>query len=213
MKDWSIQGLELANCNCNFGCPCQFSQPPSHGSCEAVVVFDIQKGHHGGVKLDGLRAAGVYKWPGAIHQGNGQMQLIIDERADAAQRAALETIMTGGDTEELATMWFIFNAMSPNRHETLYAPISCDIDVDARKGSGEVGGVFEVTGKPIPNAVTGEPHRISIHLPNGFEFDTAEMGCGSASTTGGAIRLSKNTDTHAHFARLHLTGTGVVRAA
>jgi hypothetical protein len=213
MIDWSIQGEELANCNCNFGCPCQFSQPPSDGTCEAAVIYDIKKGHYGDVRLDGLRAAGVYKWPGAIHEGEGHMQLIIDERADQAQRAALETIMTGGDTNELATMWFVFSAMSPNKHETLYAPISIDIDVDGRTARGSVGGVFDISAKPIPNIVTGEPHRISIALPHGFEFASAEMACGSTRTNGGEIQLRKNSDTHAHLARLHLTGSGVVRAA
>ncbi|MDN3721278.1 DUF1326 domain-containing protein [Roseibium salinum] len=43
MKDWSIQARELANCNCNFGCPCQFGVLPTTGNCEAVVVYDIEK--------------------------------------------------------------------------------------------------------------------------------------------------------------------------
>lgn len=212
MKEWSIQGQELANCNCNFGCPCQFSQPPSHGTCEAAVIYDISKGHYGDVKLDGLRAAGVYKWPGAIHEGEGHMQLIIEDRATGEQRAALESIMTGKDTDEMATMWYVFSAMCPHRHETLSAPISVDIDIDARTGRGRVDGVFELSATPIPHVVTGEPHRISITLPNGFEFSTAEMACGSARTDGGDLELSNNDATHAHLARLHLTGSGVVRA-
>ena len=84
MQDWHIEAEELANCNCNYGCPCQFGVLPTTGNCDAVVVYDIQKGHYGDTKLDGLRAAGVYHWPGAIHEGNGQMQLIIDESDRAA---------------------------------------------------------------------------------------------------------------------------------
>ena len=105
MIDWEIRGEELANCNCNFGCPCQFGVLPTDGTCEAAVVYKIHKGHYGDVSLDGLTAAGVYKWPGAIHEGNGHMQLIIDSSATADQRKALEAIMTGADTEEMATMW------------------------------------------------------------------------------------------------------------
>jgi hypothetical protein len=119
MKDWSIQGEELANCNCSFGCPCQFGVLPTDGTCEAAVVFRIDKGHYGDTKLDGLMTAGVYKWPGPIHEGEGHMQIIIDPKANADHRAALEAIMTGKDTEEMATMWFVFSAMSPNKHETL----------------------------------------------------------------------------------------------
>jgi hypothetical protein len=212
MKDWVIQGEELANCNCDYGCPCQFSRAPSDGTCEAAVVFDIRKGHHGDVKLDGLRAGATYKWPGPIHEGNGEMQLIIDQRADDKQRAALEAIMTGEDTEEMATMWFVFSKMAPNRHPTLFAPIELEIDRDERNGSAKVGDIFEISAAPIPNVVTGEPHRVALNLPHGFEFTSAEMASGSTSTPGGAINLAKNNSTHAHFAALHLTGAGVVRA-
>ncbi|MCT8162051.1 DUF1326 domain-containing protein [Pseudoruegeria sp. SHC-113] len=212
MKDWRIQGRELANCNCNFGCPCQFGVLPSDGTCEAAVFYQIEKGHYGDVQLDGLMAAGTYKWPGAIHEGQGEMQLIIDARATPEQAAALEAIMTGQDTNEMATMWFVFSAMAPNRHPTLAAPMHVEMDMDERKGRVVVDGVFEIDAVPIPNIVTGDPHRISINLPHGFEFARAEMAKGSTTTMGGAISLAKNSSTHAHFADLHLTGTGVVRA-
>jgi hypothetical protein len=212
MKDWSIEGEELANCNCNFGCPCQFGVLPTDGTCEAAVVYKINKGHYGKTNLDGLTAAGVYKWPGPIHEGNGHMQLIIDPKADADQRSALEAIMTGDDTEEMATMWFVFSAMSPNKHVTLYEPISLDLNLDDRIGKGVVRGILEINAEPIPNIVTGEPHRVGIALPHGFEFGFAEMAKGRTKTSGGDLELIKNTGTHAHFASLHLTGKGRVAA-
>lgn len=208
MKQWSIQGEELANCNCNFGCPCQFGVLPTDGTCEAAVFFRIDIGNYGDIQLDGLLAAGVYKWPGAIHEGDGEMQLIIDEKASPEQRAALESIMTGQDTVEMATMWFIFSAMAPTKHETLIAPISVEINQEDRTGRGEVKGVVAVEAEPIPNIVSGAPHRVGIRLPNGFEFGFAELAKGRTKTTGGAIELMKNTGTHAHIASLHLTGEG-----
>lgn len=208
MKDWNIQAEELVNCNCEYGCPCQFSVRPSDGHCDAVVVFDIEKGHYGDVKLDGLRAAGVYHWPGAIHEGQGEMQLIIGEGATAEQRAALEAVMTGQDTDEMATMWFVFSTMCPTKHETLTASIELDWDRESRTGNAKVGDIFEIDVKPIPNAVTGEPHRISIQLPFGFEFRHAEMASGRTATSGGKISMSFDA-THAHLARLNLTGHGV----
>jgi hypothetical protein len=211
MTDWSIQGEEMVNCNCNFGCPCQFGVLPTDGICEAATVNDIEKGHYGDVKLDGLRTAAVYKWPGPIHEGNGQMQLIVAESANDAQRSALQAILTGEDTDEMATMWYVFSAMAPNRHDTLYKSISLDINQSDRVGSATVSDVFEINAKPIPNIVSGEPHRIGINLPHGFEFGHAEMASGRTKTTGGQISLDKNNDTHAHFASLHLTGAGVVR--
>ena len=212
MKEWSVQGEEMANCNCNFGCPCQFGVLPTDGTCEAAVFFRFDKGHYGDVSLDGLKAAGVYKWPGPIHEGNGEMQLIIDEGASDEQRAALEAIMTGKDTNEMATMWFIFSAMAPTKHDTIVAPISVDMNPEDRTGRGEAKGVVEIDAEPIPNIVSGDPHRVGIRLPNGFEFGFAEMAKGKTKTSGSAIELLKNNGTHAHFASLHLTGEGRIEA-
>ena len=212
MTTWEIKGEELANCNCNFGCPCQFGVLPTHGTCEAAVVYKIHKGHYGDTSLDGLTAGAVYKWPGAIHEGNGHMQLIIDPKADADQRAALQAIMTGEDTAEMATMWFVFGAMSPHKHETIYAPVSLDLNIEDRTGKGIAKGVFDIAAEPIPNIVTGEPHRIGIALPHGFEFGFAEMAKGHTKTTGGDLQLTNNSGTHAHMASLHLTGEGRVAA-
>ena len=140
------------------------------------------------------------------------MQLVIDPRADEDQRAALEAIMTGQDTEEMATVWSVYAAMSPHRLETIYAPVSLELNIDDRTAKGVAEGVVEVDVEPIPNIVTGEPHRIGIALPHGFEFGFAEMAKGHSRTPGGDLDLNKNNGTHAHLAKLHLTGSGRVAA-
>ena len=70
-------------------------------------------------------------------------------------------------------------------------------------------GVIDARGEPIRNPVTGLDHHARINLPQGFEYDVAEVGRGWAKTSG-AIALSLE-DTHAHFADLHMTHSGVVR--
>jgi hypothetical protein len=211
MTPWTIKGREFSNCNCSYGCPCQFNALPTYGFCCAVVGFEIEQGHHGSVRLDGLRGAGIYSWPGAVHQGNGTMQLVIDERADAAQRQALGRILTGQDTKEMATMWWVYSAMCPNKEETAYAPIDFEVDVDARRGRVRVPGLIEMRGEPIRNPVTGAEHRARIDLPHGFEYRLAEIGSGRSQTQGN-IRLDLK-DTYGQFARLHLSNTGVVQDA
>ena len=208
MTPWVIKGREFANCNCSYGCPCQFNALPTHGFCCAVAGFEIDSGNFGDVRLDGLRAAGIYSWPGPVHLGNGTMQLIVDERADAAQRDALTRIMLGQDTQDMATMWWVFSAMSPNKEETLFAPIDFASDVDARRGHLIVPGLIESHGEPIRNPVTGDEHRVRIDLPSGFEYRLAEIGSGRSSTQG-KIRLELK-DTYGQFARLHLSHAGIV---
>lgn len=212
MTPWEIHAIELANCNCDYGCPCQFNALPTHGNCHAAGAFQIEAGHYGDVPLGGLRAASVYKWPGPVHEGNGEMQIIIDDRANPDQRNALERIMTGGDTAEMATMWWIFHAMCATQHETLFRRIESTIDVDARQGRIEVDGVFTTVAEPIRNPITGAPHRVRIDLPDGFEYTLAEIGSAS-TTTSGIIELPNLNSTYAQFAKIHLSNSGVIRNA
>ena len=52
--EWEIKATEFANCNCSYGCPCQFSSLSR--PCRYVAGYQIEQGHFGDVKLDGLRA-------------------------------------------------------------------------------------------------------------------------------------------------------------
>ena len=209
MTPWEVHGRELANCNCAYGCPCQFNALPTDGTCEAAVAYEIDTGHYGDVKLDGLRSAFVAKYPGPVHEGNGVMQIIIDESADADQRDALQKIMTGADTKDMATMWWIYSAMAPNKLETLYKPIEMQVDIEAREGRIVIPDVVEIEAEPIRNPVTGAVHRARIDLPHGFEYRIAEIGSGTARTSG-EISLEKNNATYAQFAELHLSNDGVI---
>lgn len=211
MIEWEIKGREFANCNCAYGCPCQFNALPTYSNCEAAVAFQFDEGHFGDVDLAGLRAAGVYAWPGAVHQGNGRMQLIVDESASGAQRDALLKIMRGEETEPMTTMWSVYTTMCATILDPLFKPIELDIDVENRTGRINVPGVFESTGEPIRNPVTGNIHRARIDLPHGFEYAVAEIGSACTKATGD-IKLDLK-DSYAQFAELHLSNTGVVRQA
>src|SRR5215467_8496794 len=92
---WAFRALGFTNCNCSYGCPCQFNALPTHGFCCAVTGFGIKEGHHGSTKLDGLKVAGMFRWPGPIHEGRGESAVVIDKRADETQRTALLRILSG----------------------------------------------------------------------------------------------------------------------
>jgi hypothetical protein len=204
--EWEIKATEFANCNCAYGCPCQFNAPPDKGSCKAVVGYQIHQGHFGDVRLDGLKAAAIYDFPAAIHQGNGTMQIIIDERADPSQREALQKIMSGQDTEDMATVWWIFSAMSATKHAPLYHPIQFEVDVDARTARLDIPGLVHSVGEPIRNPVTGAEHRVRIDFPKSFEFRLAEVGSGTSKVTG-PIPLDLK-DSYGQFAHIHLGHQG-----
>jgi hypothetical protein len=207
--EWRVKATELANCNCDYGCPCQFNALPTHGNCHGLFGMEIEEGHFGAVRLDGLRTVLTASTPGALHQGNGTMQVIIDERADAAQRDALLKIMTGQETEEMATIWWVLMAMCPTKLEPLFRRIEFAVDVEARRGRVSVPGLLELVGEPIRNPVTGAEHRARIDLPNGFEYRVAEMGSATTRSTA-AIAMDGLENTYGQFAHIHLSNKGVI---
>ncbi|MCH8155199.1 MAG: DUF1326 domain-containing protein [Proteobacteria bacterium] len=207
--DWEIKAREFANCNCAYGCPCQFNALPTDGTCRAAVGYRIDQGHFKDIRLDGLRAAGLYSWPGAVHQGNGTMQLIVDCGASDAQHEALLTIMQGHETEPMATMWSVYTTMCSTILDPLSAPIDFEVDVDARTARLSIPGVVESTGEPIRSPVNGAVHRARIDLPHGFEYSLAEIGSGTTKATG-EIKLDFEPS-YGQFAHIHLIPTGPVR--
>jgi hypothetical protein len=207
--DWFVEGVNFGNCNCDYSCPCQFESRPTHGGCRGIEVGRIDKGHFGEVALDGLAFAMLYAWPGAIFEGNGEMQPIIDERADRAQREALLAILCGAETKPAATHWWVFHAMSSKVHETLFKPITFEIDIAARTARALIPGVLESSGEPIRSPVDGNPHRIRIDLPNGIEFEIAEIGSASTRASGAFALELKNS--YGQFNELRLSGDGIVR--
>ncbi len=36
--DWEIKVRTFGNCNCSYGCPCQFNALPTHGNCQAAIA-------------------------------------------------------------------------------------------------------------------------------------------------------------------------------
>lgn len=207
--DWFMQGREFGNCNCALGCPCQFNALPTHGNCRALAFIEIERGRFGDVPLDGLRWGVMAQWPGPIHLGDGSLMAIVDERADARQRAAIEAVAHGRETEPGTLIWQVFSTTLSKLLPTQYKPIELDIDVAGASAQVRVPGLLEARGEPIRNPVTGQPHRVRVTIPEGFEFTEAEFASGTARTQG---PIELNFDgTHAMMLPIHWSTRGVVR--
>ena len=207
--EWEIEGTEFVNCSCDSGCPCQFNSLPTHGNCRAHTFVRVERGRYGDVALDGLSWGIFATWPGPIHLGDGTFQVIVDERADARQRAALEAIGQGRDTEPGSLIWQVFSTTVTTLLPTVYAAIDLQIDVDERTASLRIPGLAESTAAPIRNRKTGAAQRVRVTLPAGFEFTEAEFASGWTKV-GGDIALDFES-THAHLAHIHWSTHGVVR--
>ena len=207
--DWNMQGIQISNCNCNVGCPCQFNALPSHGNCRAYVFVQIDKGHFGDVPLDGLRWGAFFSWPGLIHLGNGTAMAIIDERANAKQRAAIEAVVQGKETDPGSLITQVFSTTLTSGHPTQFKPIELKIDLKAGTAKIRVPDLIDASAEPIKNPMTGAAHRARVTLPTGFEYAEAEFVTGTGKTSG-PIKLDFK-GTHAHIAKVNWGTHGVAR--
>jgi len=172
---WSIEADFIQACNCDYGCPCEFSAPPTKGFCEGMGAWRINRGSYGNVSLDGLGLAFAAHWPKAIHEGNGTCGLLFDERANPQQREALLQICSG----KAGGMPFeiIVNTFSKFL-DPQYVPFQ--FNFNGRNSSVKIGKAIDVAVEPIKNPVTGEPESVRVQHATGFIFKEAE--CVSAST-------------------------------
>lgn len=194
---WRIVADETVTCNCAWGCPCQFNALPTHGRCEAIAAVRIREGHYGSTRLDGVTFVSAYWWPGAVHEGNGIVQLVIDEGAAPEQRTAILNIASG---KEGCTFFEIFASVVSKVLDPVYVRIDLSSDRDKRVAQLKIPGLGEFRVEPIKNPVTGEEHRAAIKLPNGFEYKEAEMGncVENYAKLGGKVISNKNS--YAQFA-------------
>ena len=207
---WLFKSETYDNCNCAVNCGCQFNLPTTYGYCQSAFIGNIVEGHFNDTPLAGLNWAGLYKWPGEIAEGNGKRQIVIDERADEAQRVALETIISGGACEPLSNLFSVFASTCTESYETLFLPIHLEANLELRTAKVEIPGILTSTGTPIINRFTNEPFHIALARPSGsFEFTYAEIGRGTTSVKG-AMEMAFE-DSWAHFCVHHFNQDGMVR--
>ncbi len=209
-NQWLFKSETYDNCNCAVNCGCQFNLPSTHGYCQSAFVGNIVEGHFNDTPLAGLNWAGLYKWPGEIAEGSGKRLIVIDERADEAQRVALETIISGEACEPLSNLFAVFGSTCSEFCDTLFLPINLEVDLEARTATVDIPGIMKSSGKPIINEFNGEPFHIALARRRGsFEFAYAEVGLGRTSITGDMEMAYE--DSWAHFCVHHWNQDGLVR--
>jgi hypothetical protein len=82
---WRIKGKFSEACTCSVPCTCNFGERPSpYDYCHAMWSYWVQEGSWEQVRLDDRRIGGV--------DGPGGILGLLDARADAEQRAAMESL-------------------------------------------------------------------------------------------------------------------------
>ena len=112
---WSVRGLYTEACSCETACPCIFASPPSKGYCEALIGWTVDSGHFEGTRLDGFNVLWALYIPAHVLKGNFKLALYVDQRANTAQRAALEAIFSGKAGGPLAGLAPLISEMLPTK--------------------------------------------------------------------------------------------------
>jgi hypothetical protein len=151
---WKVSGEYFEACSCDFVCPCPTSglaARPTKGSCDAGLVFHIERGSYGNVTLDGRSFAVLLHTPGPMIQGNWTVGLIVDDRATAEQRDAITTIASGQGGGPMAALSPLVSTFAGVESK----PIR--IEQNGLRRSASIAGVLDIAIEGVAGANPGEP--------------------------------------------------------
>lgn len=205
--EWKMKGHYIKNCNCNPTCSCDTTGIPSpQKGCEGMAGMEITEGNFGNVRLDGLKWVALYDWPGALHEGNGVLQPIVDERATSDQRHALLTILSG----QAGNFWFEFLASTiTTLHEPKFLPIQFELDRKRRRARVVVPGFLETVSAPLNIPATDKHQQVIVQMPHGLEYKEFEVAQAVVLKGTGAIQFDYQ-NTHSSLAHVEHTHAGLV---
>lgn len=188
---WKISGEYMESCNCDYLCPCIFTNPQgpaTHEHCTALMAYRIDAGEADGVRLDGSRFALVIRSGRVMADGNWVFGCVVDAGDDAARRAALARIVGG---EAGGTPQMIRDNLVSDFRGVAFQPI--DFRMDGLKRQVAIPGVlsFEIEGVASRNR-SGEP----FYLDN------------TAHPANRRLALARSGETHVHGFGLDLDLSG-----
>jgi hypothetical protein len=179
---WRLSGKVLVACNCDWGCPCNFNARPTTGKCEGGWTWHVEAGAVGDVRLDGLNFSVYANWPGAIHEGNGEALLLIDERAHPAQRAAIEMLLGG----TVGGPWGVLGWTWPKVYGPY--PASYELAFDGVNTRLTAGDYVAIECGPIRNPVSGAETHPGVVLPEGIILKRGDLGATTRFRVAGGVK-------------------------
>jgi len=204
---WRLKGKWIKNCNCDPGCPCDFWARPTRGACEGMLGMQVDEGNFGRTSMRGVKFAAQYRWPGPLHEGNGTVLPILDERSSPAQRDAVLRILSG----KAGNAWFeVVASLISTVLEPKVARIEFKHDLKKRQARIVVPGLLETTTGPIRNLATGAAYVVDVALPAGMEYKTAAICQATVNRGTGPIAYDW-PGSHSSLAHVDHTEAGLKR--
>ncbi len=197
---WWAKGLLFENCNCQLLCPghLSFKQLCAHERCLGIWAMAFEDGRFDATPLGGLNAAVLFDTPQHMISGNWTTALVVDARADEAQRKALETILHG----QAGGPWAVLGRFVGKRLDSRALPIQLE-DAGRRKRMW-VDGLFDTS----IEAIRGKDKTQEAVLANVFNQihdPTQVLALGKTRCTDPRIPFVTD-DTHALYSQFSWRG-------
>jgi hypothetical protein len=190
---WSIRGEYMESCNCDYLCPCIYTNPQgnaTHEHCYSLQVYRIDEGKYGALALNGLKFAFVIRSGRVMAEGGWVFACVVDESADGERRKALAAIASGQaggrpaiirqnlvkDFRGVEYRPIVFEAEGLRRRTEIPGVLDYEIEgVVSRNGSGEpyyIDNVAHSAGRRLALARSKETHLHAF----GLDLDMAGAG-------------------------------------
>ena len=179
VPEWSLRGDWFDVCSCDIACPCEFAQAPTGNHCQGVLAYHVREGKYGDTSLGGLSVIGVSEFEGNLWAGEGRwaVGLYIDERADEAQREALQMIFSGRAGGFMAKMAALIGEL----RGVEFVPIRFEVADDLAFWRAEVPGKVDAAAEALSGPTTPPGARVQMLNAPG-----SEVGPGQIATWGKA---------------------------
>jgi hypothetical protein len=190
---WALRGEYMESCNCDYLCPCIYTNPQApvtYDHCTAAMVFRIDEGRAGALRLDGLKFALVIRSGKVMADGGWVFGVVVEEAADPLQRQALAGIASG---ESGGTPGIIRENLVGDFRGVLFKPIEFEMDGLTRRVVVPEVLSFEIEGVASRNR-SGEPYFLD--------------NTGHPANRRLALARSKETRLHGFGLDLDLAGRG-----
>ncbi len=178
-EQWRVVGDFVDFCKCSVPCPCTWAQAPTEGDCDGVIGYRVREGSYGDTGLDGLNIVAVAHFDGNIWDSEvrASMGMIVDERADEAQREAIAAIFGGqaGGWPQMFAENFLGEMLGLE-----FAPIELEIDDDLESWRVDVPGRVKGSTALLTGPTTRPGERVAVTNAPG-----AEVGPGGGAVTYG----------------------------
>jgi hypothetical protein len=187
---WWAKGLLFENCSCQLICPAHvsFKQFCENDRCTGHWSMHVAEGRYGEVVLDSLNIVIVFDSPVQMYTGHWTQVFYVDERADAAQRAALETIFRG----QAGGPWETLARFVSTQIDTRYVPMRFEDEGRVKRLT--IPDLFETT----VQAIRGSDDRSEVvlsNLHNIIHGPVHVLGLGKTTCVDGPFKI-RNDKTH-----------------